>query len=466
MARVIHRRKSPPYALIIFVFLFLIAASLAFIAFNKWQDKKAEADATEKVAVKLAGKKIAQGQYEHLKVGLAAQLYKKKGDRPVLAELVDREKKLREIISSKAATRDAAVEEVGTLRSDIDDHGPLIDVVRKFQRQLAERDKKIADLGKDLDQLEQKRKSSEEQANQLQEKIKAITVAKDGKIKDLDDALKAYQADQTRKLQDAQQKWDDDRTEKDKEIAKLSGQVAELLKDNRELKLRVANLQEKTKPRPAMPKIVSLALQPDGRILRVLQGEDVCYINIGTKDRVLPGLTFSVYPAGKGPHTDTAPKGSITVLSVVGSALSECRIDKTVDPERPIVASDNIANVAFDATRTYTFVVEGRFDLYGASRPSVLSGKQVKALIQKFRGVVAEQLTPQTDFVVMGTAPAQPTKPKDDAEDSEKVVYEEQMKVYKRYTQVRDAAVRMRIPVLNANRFLALVGYTPQRTLK
>jgi len=130
------------------------------------------------------------------------------------------------------------------------------------------------------------------------------------------------------------------------------------------------------------------------------------------------------------------------------------------------VANDAIANVAFDATRQYSFVVEGQFDLYGGGRPSLLGTNEVKRLVKKFGGEVADQLTPQTDFVIMGTAPPLPGKPKDEAEDSEKVVYEEQMKIYNKYRDVRDNAVRMRIPVLNTHRFLGLVGYTPARTLR
>ena len=77
-----------------------------------------------------------------------------------------------------------------------------------------------------------------------------------------------------------------------------------------------------------------------------------------------------------------------------------------------------------------------------------------------------DELTPETDFAVMGAPPVQPAKPKDDAEESENVVYEEQMKIYRKYSEVRDKAVKMHIPVLNANRFLALVGYTPTKTLR
>ena len=481
MARVVHRRKAPPYALIIFVFLFLVAAALAIIAYNNLHDAREERAAVSDILELLAGRQTGQGQYPQLKVGLAADLYSdrktelqnaRKTDPkatvkvPVLAELMDREKKLREMISSQAATKDAAETEVTALRKSINDHGPLLDIIKKLQTQLGQRDSNVAGLQKRLDQAEQTRKTFEDQAGRLATQLKTVTAQKDGEIEKLDNALKAYQAEQTQKLQEAQQKWDDDRTEKDKQIAKLSEQVARQTKEIGDLKIKLEIEIKRSRPRPETPAIVTPALQPDGKVLRVLQGEDVCYIDIGSKDRVVPGLTFSVYPAGKGPHTDTPPKGNLTVTRVVDRGLSECRIDKIVNPEAPVVANDAIANVAFDATRQYSFVVEGQFDLYGGGRPSLLGTNEVKRLVKKFGGEVADQLTTQTDFVIMGTAPPLPGKPKDEAEDSEKVVYEEQMKIYNKYRDVRDNAVRMRIPVLNTHRFLGLVGYTPARTLR
>ena len=41
-----------------------------------------------------------------------------------------------------------------------------------------------------------------------------------------------------------------------------------------------------------------------------------------------------------------------------------------------------------------------------------------------------------------------------------KKVYEDQLKEWKHYQDVRDLASKMQIPILNTNRFLALVGYT------
>jgi len=481
MARVIHRRKSPPYALIIFVFLFLVAATLAVIALNKLQTAQADLGDTNAVIEILAGTRSGQGQYPQLKVGLASTLYdheKKELDKarkkspnakvkvPVLAELMARESALREMITNKAPTKVEAERIVTALRSDINDHGPLVSVINKFRGQVAERDKKIVGLGNDLDQAEQKRKSFEDQANQLQNKLKALSDAKDAEIAKLDKDLKKYQADQAQKLREAQQKWDDNLTDKDGQVAKLAEQVARLTKDKNDLTLQLDIEKKKSRPRPGAPDVVSLALRPDGKVLRVLRGENICYVGLGSKDRAIPGLTFSVYPAGKGPHTNTPSKASITVINVADSSLSECRIDKVENPEHPVVAGDEIANVAFDATRKFSFVVEGEFNLYGRRGSSSLATKQIKALITKFGGQVLDELTPETDFAVMGSPPIQPGKPKEDAEDSEKVVYEEQMKIHKKYSEVRDKAVKMHIPVLNTNRFLALVGYTPTKTLK
>ena len=77
---------------------------------------------------------------------------------------------------------------------------------------------------------------------------------------------------------------------------------------------------------------------------------------------------------------------------------------------------------------------------------------------------VAETVTVDTDFVVMGSEPATPPKPKADAPPQEWELYRQEMKKYQRYRDVRDAAKRLHVPILNTTRFIAFSGFAPGAT--
>ena len=61
MARVVHRRKSPPYALIIFAFLFLVSTALAVLTFNKLDKARQQIAEKDTLLTQLAGDARASG---------------------------------------------------------------------------------------------------------------------------------------------------------------------------------------------------------------------------------------------------------------------------------------------------------------------------------------------------------------------------------------------------------------------
>ena len=186
---------------------------------------------------------------------------------------------------------------------------------------------------------------------------------------------------------------------------------------------------------------------------------DVCYINLGSKDRVRPGTTFTVY-GGETINRENV-KGRIRVTNV-SDDFSECKIIEQ-DKDSPIVVGDNVVNLAFDAVRTYVFVVRGEFDLHNTQTPSKLGTKEVKDAIRRFGGKVNDEIDIKTDYVVMGAEPEKPPMPPADAPASVQKVYQKQLKRYKEYSDIKTAAETMKIPILNTNRFLLLTGYEPEK---
>ena len=252
--------------------------------------------------------------------------------------------------------------------------------------------------------------------------------------------------------------------QKDQQVAVLNQEKASLRDRLQEGQAEIHRLMRIIRELKKGPKVGELVLrQPDGKIAKVLLDEPVCYIDLGEKDHVTPGLSFSVYSRQSGIPENGKPKAKIVVVNV-GPTTSECHVLQS-DPNDPILEGDLIANVVFHPQRTYKFVVEGEFDLYGTGRPDPLANRTVRALIKSFGGKISDVVSVDTDFVIMGDEPPRPPKPAEDAPPVVWQTYNERLKVYDRYNKVQAMAISLGIPVLNTSRFLAFSGYVPRKRL-
>ena len=118
-----------------------------------------------------------------------------------------------------------------------------------------------------------------------------------------------------------------------------------------------------------------------------------------------------------------------------------------------------------DRSRKHAFVVEGKFDLYGKGQPSSSGAAEVRALIIRHGGTLMDEVDVGTDFVIMGPRPDRPPRLPEDASVQVRQAYQERLKKHQRYFDVKQKALDLRIPILNTNRFLDLIGFTPARRL-
>jgi hypothetical protein len=198
----------------------------------------------------------------------------------------------------------------------------------------------------------------------------------------------------------------------------------------------------------------------DGKVLKVQAEQNVCYIDLGEKDHITPGLTFSIYSSAGGVPEDGKGKAKIVVKNVFANT-SECRIVESAKDD-PIVDGDLIGNIIYSPTRNYNFVVEGDFDLYNTDKPDAAGTREVRTMIERFGGKLSDNVSVDTDFVVMGVEPERPAKPGADAPASDWQIYKDKIAKYEHYKNVKSTAVSLQIPVLNTNRFIALTGMMPK----
>ena len=148
----------------------------------------------------------------------------------------------------------------------------------------------------------------------------------------------------------------------------------------------------------------------------------------------------------------------VTRVYDVSEDISECRI-ASERLDNPISAGDLVANVAFDTQRNYKFIIEGEFDLRGVGDPSGEQVREVEILIRRSGGEIVDEVTIETDFVVLGEEPTRPPRPPESAPPTDWTIYQQQLRRYERYHEVMRTAQSMQVPILNTNRFLAFIGY-------
>jgi hypothetical protein len=452
MARVVQRRKSPPYALIVFVFLFLIASTLFVLQYMKVDEleKKSQAsiDALKQVA---SSTERSQPEIQNM-----VRTFKKEGH-TVYAQLSQSNSTLTQKITGTTTDPEDAIKKADDLFKAIGSNRGLIQEVRDARKKHATALSQIADLKKQVLQAASERDTKQETITKLQAKFASDVQKLNQTIESIKATGQQRETAHQGGMDSAKKEWGLVRNDLNKKIADLVKNVEEQKRDIKHQKTMYQALEKKFEG--YRPKIApNVARKPDGKILRVVEEADRCYINLGLKDRVIPGLTFSIYSQAGIPQTGEG-KGKIIVTNV-SDTISECRISMQ-DKKDPILANDLIANLVFDVLRQYTFVVEGEFDLHGRGEATQDGAKEVRLLIQRFGGKNAKEVEIDTDFVVMGEAPLRPAKPKESAPPQVWEIYRKQVEIFDRYHGVRQLAQSLRIPILNASRFIAFMGYTP-----
>ena len=254
--------------------------------------------------------------------------------------------------------------------------------------------------------------------------------------------------------------WREKISKQEQEVDTLSAKVNQLAEKNQKLDVLVDILKRKLRDKKKT-KEMDLAIREAGRIKEVMPNRDVCFIPLGSKDRVVRGMTFRVYGPEGVPNDGEGHKAALTVIRVF-KTVSQCRVS-TVRTDDPVAVGDPFANIAFDPAHQPVFVVEGRFDLSGMGRLTDTGTQEVIALIKRSGGKIAKKLTVDVDFVVMGPEPSKPAELAEDAPPTAKRAHEIRMEEYNRWRKTLDTAIALNVPKLNTRRFLTLTGYETVR---
>lgn len=254
------------------------------------------------------------------------------------------------------------------------------------------------------------------------------------------------------------------KAESETSISSLQAQAEKLEQENLVLRDQVRALRgERTKEtlRPA-----DEATLVDGRVVGVNRAARQVYIDLGRRNRLVVGLAFEVFDAGTSVQLDEKgayPQGKATVEVIrVDESTALCRILRERKGS-PIIEGDLLVNAVYDPKKTYTFTVFGNFDTNGDGISTPQETQEIKSLIANWGGRVADDITGDTDFVVLGVKPILPPQPKPDEPIELITRFVNLRQAAARYDELFKTASQTGIPVLNENRLYTLTGLESQR---
>jgi len=198
----------------------------------------------------------------------------------------------------------------------------------------------------------------------------------------------------------------------------------------------------------------------DGRIVSIIGGRPEVYISLGRGDRLQMGMTFEVFGANDlvklNKFNKVRGKATIEVVSV-DDAASVARIVR-LERGEAVKDNDQVVNLAYDPDAVQKFHVYGEFNFDGDPN----GRDRIVSMIRQWGGQVSEDLTYDVDYLVLGAEPPLPTPPPEGEVDPVKIrEYVAAQQEFETYQQLLGEArsSSLNIPVLNQNRFLALVGH-------
>jgi hypothetical protein len=451
MARVVQRRSNPSYVLILVVFLMLVATAMAVKFYTDLG--KARRDLDDRTAMQ--AKVYSDADISDPIIRKMIEEPAKGGPLSVLGQLKTQITSLAKAIvpaNPSYSNAEAIVNECSRkygndgLASLLEQFGAQIDTLKQQLGQMtAERDAMAAEKTQAITQVQQMTEAQKAEFASFENKIQDLTKKSSESNDEYQQRLTTIRADITKQMEDYGKTLND----KTAQASKLQDELAKANRTIDDQKERIRVLEGKSGP-------ATIAIKPDGKIAKLVSGDKVCYINIGSDDHVTPGVTFAVYsPIGFG--VDSKRKATIKV-NRVENITSECTI-LDEDDRNPIAQNDLVSNLSFDARRNQVFVVEGMFDLRGNGKSDSASAEAVKDMIVKSGSKVTDVVDSQVDFVVLGDQPARPPKPAEGSDAQAEKLYRDKEKEYLRYNEVANKAKDMKIPVLNGNRFLSMMGY-------
>jgi len=334
----------------------------------------------------------------------------------------------------------------------------LIRVIELLEAKLKNTTDEKAATGQKLDELHQQFKTAKDTSIETERRLKAEV----DKFKQQADniTLKYNQLEQLLR-QTTDQRVATLKEQRDQAVNERKTIYDEMLRTQAQLETtqdKLKQLQEQLWAIKAPPDREVAAHKPDAKVMLI--DNNIVHINIGMADHVYRGLTFAVYDKSIPIPRDGKGKAEIQVFDVRQN-VSAARVIYS-ETKRPIVADDIVANLVWDSDEKNIFTVVGEFDLNGDGGAEYDAIDRVKKMVENWGGEVSQNVSVDTDFVLLGSPPQllrQPTVEALEIDPAAQEKYQASLERRQHYEKVRTEAQALWLPVFNTERFLYFVGY-------
>jgi hypothetical protein len=245
-------------------------------------------------------------------------------------------------------------------------------------------------------------------------------------------------------------------------LDQMQDQLDEVNRQNRALKdqnSRLLGLGRDDRVRP-----LSEEALVDAKVTQVNIADNEAIISIGREHKAILGMTFAVYDDATDIREDENgryPTGKAVLEIIrVEEGFSHARIIES-SQGNPIIRGDVVANAVYDPNKTYKFVVDGLFDTNGDGVATFFEREELEALIERWGGILVDEIDGDVDFVVLGERPVVPPPPGIGAPVAAIQEYNRLQYENLRYDELIDGAEATSIPLLNSNRLQTLIGAFP-----
>jgi hypothetical protein len=206
----------------------------------------------------------------------------------------------------------------------------------------------------------------------------------------------------------------------------------------------------------------------DAQIVGVAPDGRQVIINIGSKQKLPLGITFSVYASASQIKIDERTgeyrrgKATIEVINV-GAETATCRINSETKGS-PVVKGDVVSNAVYDPNKKYKIVVYGNFDANGDGVATPMERADIISLVEGWGAASLDELAGDVDFLLLGEKPILPPRPSDGSPFEVVQQYVKMEQEVAKYDEFYKSAQSTSVPILNQNRFMTLIGAKPIRS--
>lgn len=246
--------------------------------------------------------------------------------------------------------------------------------------------------GRELTTLRDHKNTLDSEKATLQASLQEALRQKDQQIADLQRQVNDQGANAAQKQTELENRIAALNTQRNELDAELRAARATGAEDLRGLQDELTTLQVRLAAQGDKLRFLAEGDSPDGEILAVSKDLGLGWVNVGAKQRLAPGTSFSVVSGKVG---STRIKAMATVTKVVADS-AEVSFSAVSDRFDPPVAGDKVFNPLYDPRGQRNAVLAGRF-------AGQWNEAQLKALLSEMGITVQEELGLDTDYLIVGS---------------------------------------------------------------